>query len=250
MYTTNAYFPSPFDGNYYITYVILQDGTLSPVHFLMTNHGLELVWYQQNIVGTPPTPIKVEVSINNGFSNLVYFQPQSYGTTQQLFCTAVSPQHMVILINSAFQKFEPVEVYDSTLTYQQSNELIPHAAFMQQNPNRMPVNEGTNLPPAIIQALQAVQNGTLPNVNISSNQFGFNLTAEDHQGNRYILEMHTKNGITQKSETTVTNLNDKALRQEQVRQLKAQSMTQVQIANHLGVSQKTISNDLKEMGIS
>lgn len=250
MFTTNAYFPSPYDGNYYLTYVILPDRRLEPVHFLNAAQGLELVWFQQHSVSSPPVSTQVHVSISNGFSNLVYFQPQNYGNAQLLYCTSVSPQHLVLLINTAFQNFEAVEVYDSVLKYQQSQEIISHAAFMRQNPNRMPVNEGSNLPPAIIQALQAVQNGTLPSVNISSNQFGFSLTAEDHAGNRYILEMHTRNGITKKSETTVANCNDKVLRQEQVRLLKAQKMTQVQIANHLGFSQKTISNDLKELELS
>jgi hypothetical protein len=250
MYTTNAYYPSPFDGNYYPAYIYLQDGQLTPIHFIHNQQDLKLVWFQPNAVGQAPIPRPVQVLINKGFSNLVYFQPQMYGNTQLLYCTSVSPQHLVLLMNTDFQQYAPVETFDSQIKYQPSHEVIPHGSYMEQNPNRALVNEGGCLPPQIIQALQAVQSGTLPFVNVNCNQFGFNLTAEDHKGNRYLLEMYSQNGITHKKESTIDNLNDKDLRQKQVQQLKAKKMTQIQIANHLGVSQKTISNDLKELGLS
>jgi HTH domain. len=249
MYTSNAYFPSPIDGNYYPTYIYLQSGQLSPVHFLKKSNGLELVYYPISTLGQVPAPVSAQVSIQNGFSNLVYFQPQQYGQVQQLYCTSVEPRRLTLIVNPEFQQFIPINVYDSKPQYNESTEIIPHAAFMEQNPNRVPVNAGASLPPEITQGLQAVQNGSLTNVSVTSNQYGFQLTAEDHQGNRYILEKHSQNGINSTSETTIETSNDKLVRQQQVKQLRENKMTQSQIANHLGVSQKTISNDIKELGL-
>ncbi|EJV0371514.1 HTH domain-containing protein [Vibrio vulnificus] len=251
MFTSMAYFPSPIDGNYYPTYVQLADGQLAEVHFYNGVNGLELVYYPNAAWGQAPTPISVHVVIQNGNSNLAYYQPQQYGQAQLLYCTSRMHQHLTLMLNTEFQQFVPVNICDSDLLQLQKlpTDIIPHAAYMEQNPNRIPVNVGTNLPPEIIQGLQAVQNGALTNISITSNQQGFHLTAEDHEGNRYVLEKYTKNGISHISETTVDTSTVKMERQLQVKQLRSNKMTQSQIANYLGVSQKTISNDLKELGL-
>lgn len=251
MYTSTAYFPSPVDGNYYPTYVYLDNGQLVEVHFFNSHNGLDLVYFPHTSWGQAPSPISVHLTIQNGNSNLVYFQPNQYGQSQLLYCTSGMHQHLTLMLNSEFQQFEPITVCDSRLLQiqQPSTEVIPYAAYMEPNPNRIPVNSGNSLPTEIIQGLQAVQNGSLTNVSISSNQQGFSLTAEDLEGNRYIIEKYTNNGISHVSQTSVETSNDKLERHVQVKQLRANKMTQSQIANYLGVSQKTISNDLKELGL-
>jgi len=249
MYTTNAYFPSPIDGNYYPTYIYLQNEQLSPVHFWQGSNGLELVYYPATTFGQVSVPLHAPISIQNGFSNLVYFQPQPYGQIQQLYCTSVGQQYLTLIFNPEFQKFIPVNVFDSNVQYSESTEMSPYAAFMQHNPSRIPVNSEISLPPEIIQGVQAIQNGSLTNISVTSNQYGFQLTAEDKKGDRYILKKHSQNGITSKSETIVENSDNKLSRQQQVKQLRKEKMTQNEIANYLGVSQKTISNDIKELGI-
>lgn len=246
MYTTPAYYPSPVDGNYYQTYVTLPNGQLTPVHFLKKPEGLHLVYYPPVSWGSPPNPIDVHISINNTISNIVYYQPQSFGQTQLLYCAG----H--IMCNIEFQKFSPITIGDTGML-QQSNDsksVLPTTPFMEQAPNTVPVPQSTNLPPEIFQGLQAVQDGRLSNVTVNSNQHGFKLTAEDLEGNRIIIEKHNVNGIKHSSETIVEISNIKFDRQTQVKQLRLQNMTQSQIANHLGVSQKTISNDIKELGIN
>lgn len=251
MYTSNAYFPSPIDGNYYPTYIYLTDGRLAEVHFFNTANGLDLIYYPANDFAQAPNPSSVRVDVQNGNSNLVYFQPNQFGQSQLLYCTSNLHQHLTLMLNTHFQQFEPITVCDSGLLQmnQSSTEVIPHAAYMEPTPNRIPVNSGNNLPPEILQGLQAVQNGALTNISITSNQQGFSLTAEDLSGNRYVLEKYSNNGINHINSTTIETSNEKHHRQIQVKQLRLQKMTQSQIANYLGVSQKTISNDLKELGL-
>lgn len=249
MFTTDAYYPSPIDGNYYPTYIFMENGQLTSVHFFNGSNGLQLVYYPNTNWGQVRTPIPVYVLIQNHCSNLIYFQPQQYGQCQLLYCTSTMQQNLTLMLNAEFQNFVPINICDSELRQSNLEETttIPYAAFMEQAPNRIPVKTGANLPPEIIQGLQAVQTGELTNITITSNQYGFNLTAEDRDGNRYVLEKHVKNGINHTSQTTIETSNEKIERQRQVKQLKANKMTQNQIANYLGVSQKTISNDLKEL---
>lgn len=250
MYTSAAYFPSPFDGNYYPTYIHLDNGELTPVHFLNTQKGLQLVWYPRAAIGQLATPQLVQISLNYGQSNLVYFQPQAFGHTQQLYCASNSLRCLTLIMNTRFQEFVPIEVHPNTLESITPQEVIPHAAFMEENPNRLPVNDNLGLPKEVLAALQAVQTGALANVTTNTNRHGFHLTAEDHDGNRYILEKYSQNGITQTNEVKVNTTGIREKRLEQVKQLKAQKLSQTQIANHLGVSQKTVSNDLKELGLN
>lgn len=251
MYTSNAYFPSPIDGNYYPTYIQLSDGQLAPVHFLRTQEGeSNLVIFQPAPFGQAPQFQPVSVYISNGFSNLVYFQPQNFGFNQLLYCPSTSNQHLVLLMNTQLQQFLPVEVYDSIIRLTESVGAISNSMFMKENPYKLPVIDSVALPDEIIRSLQALQIGMLRNVSINSNQFGFSLTAEDNNGDRVVFEKYSRNGITSSNVTRVTPFNEKEHRQEQVRQLRAQKMTQAQIANHLGVSQKTVSNDLRELKLN
>lgn len=249
MYTTNAYYPSPIDGNYYETYILLSNGQLAPVHFIHNQNVLNLVYFPSTAWGQPPIPATVNVMINNGVSNLVYYQPQNFGLSQLLYCTGNMPQNITLMFNPQFRQFHPVNICDSGLlnVIPNSNNTLPSVSFIEQNPNKVPVNINTNIPNEILQGLQAVQNGSLSNVTINSNQHGFNLTAEDQEGNRYLIEKYNVNGIKHTSQTIVDTSSVKQERQIQVKQLRLEKMTQSQIANHLGVSQKTISNDLKEL---
>lgn len=251
MYTTNAYYPSPIDGNFYETYIFLNNGQLTPVHFFQQPNGLSLVYYPLTTWGQAPAPTQVLVSVNNGASNLVYYQPQRFGQTQLLYCTSHMPHHINLMFNPEFQNFIPVNVCDSGLSEVASNssQTLPCASFIEQNPNRLPVHPNSNIPHEIIQGLQAVQNGQFSNISVNSNHHGFHLTAEDQYGNRIIIEKYNLNGIKHTSETVVETTDMKQARQAQVKQLRLAKMTQSQIANHLGVSQKTISNDLRELGL-
>lgn len=253
MYTTQAYYASPIDGNFYHTYIELSNGQLTPVHFLQHTDGLRLVYYPTVVPwGAVPTPTEITVSINNNQSNVVYYQPQNFGQTQLLYCVSSVPGFITLMCNIEFQKFLPITIGDTGMLQQpnNNNSMLPTTPFIEQAPNTMPVPQHVNIPADIYQGLQAVQDGRLANVSVSSNQHGYQLTAEDLEGNRIIIEKHNANGITQSSEAVVETTNSKLKRQSQVKQLRLNNMTQNQIANHLGVSQKTISNDIKELGIS
>ncbi|WP_042150218.1 MULTISPECIES: transcriptional regulator [unclassified Pseudoalteromonas] len=248
MYTTLAYYASPIDGNYYPTYFALPNGQLTPVHFFLDQNGYNLVYFPPVMWGAPPNPTKVNIVINNGFSNIVYYQPQNFGQTQLLYCCGNTPNHITLMCNIEFQRFLPITIGD-TVRPQQNTANLPSTPFMEQNPNPVPVQQSSSIPSEITNALRAVQDGKLSNVSINQDQFGFKLTAEDFEGNRILFERHTKNGIKKTSQTIVDNNTNKLSRQQQVKQLRAEKKTQIQIANHLGVSQKTISNDMKELGI-
>ncbi|MBW3532983.1 hypothetical protein [Shewanella sp. NKUCC06_TVS] len=252
MYTSNAYYPSPIDGNIYPIYVFLANGQLAVVHFFQLPSGLNLVYYAQTNYGQPPVPTPVCVSVNQGVSNLVYFQPQPFGQNQLLYCTSHLDRQIDLMFNSAFQVFLPVSVYDrgELNMMPKANEQPANNYYIDQYPNRLPVNPNTDVPPEIIQGLLAVQNGQLASMDVNTNQYGFYLTAEDNDGNRFVFEKTNINGINTTNQTTVIIGDSKIERQSQVKVLRSRGMTQIQIANHLGVSQKTISNDLKELGLN
>jgi hypothetical protein len=252
MYTDIAYFASPIDGNFYPTYVTLPSGQITSVHFIQTPEGFRLVYYPATYWGGTPTPIDITISLKNRLSNVVYYQPQGFGQTQLLYCNCHEPNALTLMCNNEFQKFLPIRIGDTGMLQQlnHSNSALPSTPFIEQQPNTVPVPQNINIPSDIYQGLQAVQEGRLANVSVKSNQHGYKLTAEDFEGNRIIIEKHSQNGINQSSETVVETTNLKTQRQDQVKQLRLDNMTQNEIANHLGVSQKTISNDIKELGIS
>lgn len=252
MYTTHAYYASPVDGNYYPTYVFLEDGQLVQVHFLRDEESCRLVYYPPVPWGAAPNPIDVIVLIDNHISNIVYYQPQSYGTAQLLYCHSNGANFITLMCNIDFQKFLPTTIYSSKESYHfnENNSEILSSPFLEQSPNRFPVDNHSSIPIEIIKSLEAVQQGFLANTSINTNENGYKLTAEDLEGNRIVIEKYNLNGINYKSETIVDSPDLKAQRQQMVKDLRRKGLSQKDIANHLGVSQKTISNDLRELGMS
>ena len=252
MYTPNAYYPSTVDGNLYETYIQLANGQLAPICFLHVQDSLKLVYYTPGILGHPPVANDVQLIVNNCISNIVYYQPQGLGQTQLLYCVGRADQSITLVCNTAFQQFSPVNFIKSSSAPVLENDVntLLCSSYIEQNPNRRPVQFGGDIPQEILRGLQAVQNGSLRNVMINSNQDGFRLTAEDLEGSRYILEKRKKNDIERTIETIIDPADSKEFRQKQVKQLRLEKKkTQTDIANYLGVSQKTISNDIKELGI-
>jgi hypothetical protein len=242
MYTTFAYYPSPIDGNLYPIYIFIND-QLAPVHFIYINERLALAYYPNSGWSQSPA-ILIQCATHNGYSNLVYYQPKPYGQMELLYCTTSMNGAMQLFINSQYQQFDGITIMPNEIPAT-NNRHLPR--YVEEQVVRMPVHTNPNIPDEIINALQAVQYGQLSNVSLNSNQHGFHLTAEDFTGNRIIIEKYESNGISRKSVTEIDTPNQKAERQTQVLQLRQEGRTQAQIANHLGVSQKTISNDLKEL---
>jgi len=252
MYTTQAYYASPIDGNYYPAYITLSNNQLTPVHFLRDHEKWRLIYYPETIWGAPPNPTDIVVSINNRLANIVYYQPKDFGQTQLLYCSCSVPSYITLMCNIEFQKFLPITIGDTGMLQQlsENNSPLPTTPFIEKSPSTTPVPQSINIPAEIFQGLQALQDGRLANISVNSNQHGYQLTAEDLDGNRIIVEKHNVNGIKNTSETVIESTNSKLSRQTKVKQLRLENMTQRQIANHLGVSQKTISNDIKEIGIN
>jgi DNA-directed RNA polymerase specialized sigma subunit len=96
---------------------------------------------------------------------------------------------------------------------------------------------------AVIQAVNTLQqvNVTIQNIQVKPNQVI--VTGYNPEGTVTIIQQ-SNNGYTSKSLSTyIPSTIEK--RREVVSYLRSQNMTQQDIAQRLGVSQKTISNDLK-----
>ncbi|MCG3811191.1 helix-turn-helix transcriptional regulator [Photobacterium damselae] len=253
MYTSNAYYPSPIDGNLYHIYVGLDNGMLAPVHFIRNGDSLVLTFQTQS--GYNPNYQPITVLVNGNVSNLMYYQPQGYGQNQLLYCTTNFNNSIELICNTDFQQYQSLNFISGSnqvlLPIPSShNNILPSSGYIETMPNCLPVNSNSNMPIEVLQGLQALQNGQLADININMNTNGFNLTAEDMNGDRYVIEKYNMNGIQHESRTRIDSRDTKESRLETVKQLRlVHNMTQNQIANYLGVSQKTVSNDLKDLNI-
>lgn len=235
------------DGNFYPIYVYFANGNLAPVHFVPQGDGLSLVYYNNVGWGQPGSPVPVYYEIDpNGVSNLVYYQPKLYGQMELRYCTTLPDREMQLFSNPELNRFDGILIQRDGVP-KIINDQIRGQALKNNSSFGVPVHRSTNIPEEIMSGLQALQYGKLNGVDIKSNKHGFHLTAEDLDGNRIIIEKHENNGIHRKTVTSVRTEENKSERQVQVAQLRSEGMSQAQIANHLGVSQKTISNDLREI---
>lgn len=89
-----------------------------------------------------------------------------------------------------------------------------------------------------------IQNFGLINFNVSCNHGELTVTGTDQTGNRVRVNSYQGNGFTEGTMSTFQPGSKEARRLEVVR-LRGNGLTQQEIANRLGVSQKTVSNDLK-----
>ena len=89
-----------------------------------------------------------------------------------------------------------------------------------------------------------IQNFGLINFNVSCNNGELTVTGTDQNGKHIRVNSYQGNGFTEGTMSTFQPGGKEARRLEAVR-LRESGLTQQEIANRLGVSQKTISNDLK-----
>lgn len=107
----------------------------------------------------------------------------------------------------------------------------------------------TNVPVEIHNIAQAIAEGCVKNAKMEWSMDGkvvFHADSADGKS-RIILEKRTLEGITLESKTSISQPSDKEERLRRVAALRKQGMTQHEISKYTITSQKTVSNDLKEI---
>lgn len=248
MNTTLAYFRSPADGNLYPTYVYLQEGHVALVHFVRNGSELTMAYYPVSGLNSfPSAPVQIDYQVQNGLSNIVYYQPKLYGQSELLFCTTFDGFKTQLFCNPQAGLFELVIISQGAPGLLPAGSSLKLEWLQEQYAPSLPVQKNPNIPEEILSALQALQYGQLSNVSSNVDKYRLHITAEDSSGDRFVVEKFSNNGITKKTVTEVKSFDNKQERLLKVVQLHNEGLTQMQIANHLGVSQKTVSNDLKEL---
>ncbi len=249
LYTANLYYPSPVDGNIYSIYMHDDTGVLQPI-FIEKNPYDELIhpYYLKNISPLqPPIKCQAEINIHNGIANLCYYQPLANGQVDLLYCT--SPfSDINLLINTHLGQYLSLTLNKVNNNLILLSDQIVENKFIQKNHHPVPANIAA-YPQEIDDVFSAITRGTLKNSKIEYDEYGFTLSANDHQGNIYYFEKKQPYENCQISSLTNYS-NSKKDRLKRVKALRLQHRTQQEISEILNVSQKTISNDLKELNIS
>ncbi|EPN8252971.1 TPA: winged helix-turn-helix transcriptional regulator [Vibrio harveyi] len=110
------------------------------------------------------------------------------------------------------------------------------------------------LPPAKIPSevkdiAEAIATGQVKNAKMEWNEDGsVSFSADSPDGSaRITMQKHEFAGVTQESKTDISKPANKAERLQRVEILKKQGKTQTEIAHFTMTSQKTVSNDIKEL---
>lgn len=251
LYTANLYYPSPVDGNIYLTYMHDDSGVLQPILIENSSHD-ELIrpYYLKNSAPLqPPLKYQAEISVKNGISNLCYYQPRENGQTDLLYCTS-SVSNITLLLNSHLGQYLPVTLnsLDKNSCLIQLPVPIIENKFIQKNHHTIQAYI-TAYPQEIDNIFSAITRGILKSSKIEYDEYGFNISASDFQGNSYFFEKKQSYDNCQISSFTNYS-NSKKDRLKRVKELRLQHRTQQEISEILNVSQKTISNDLKELNMS
>lgn len=119
---------------------------------------------------------------------------------------------------------------------------------MANMPQKIPSD---SLPPMLVQAMEAIQQGNLSNVNIEISReptLRTTLTANSPDGeNRIILTTESYSGVSEVQQTQISKPANKEERLDRVEKLHKEGKTQTEIAKYTMTSQKTVSNDIKEL---
>ncbi|ECK5632010.1 helix-turn-helix domain-containing protein [Vibrio fluvialis] len=89
-----------------------------------------------------------------------------------------------------------------------------------------------------------IQGAGLVNFQVSCSNGELTVTGTNQSGQQVRINQYQGNGYTEGTLSTFQPSNIEA-RQNEARRLRSNGLTQQEIADRLGVSQKTISNDLK-----
>ncbi|HEI2929593.1 TPA: helix-turn-helix domain-containing protein [Escherichia coli] len=113
---------------------------------------------------------------------------------------------------------------------------------MAKPPSAIPLNTPSSCDVSAIPSI--IQQFGLINFNISCNNGELTIMGADQNGTHIRVNSYQGNGFTEGTMSTFQPRGKEARRLEAIR-LRKSGLTQQEIANRLGVSQKTISNDLK-----
>lgn len=249
MNNTLVYYPSKSDGNLYPVYFIMPNGQLTLVQcYHMEPNRLYLGYpSSSNILGQPPAINPITLEINNGVSNLVYYQPLLFGQNQLQYCISDIFQNFVLMIKTDFQTYVPLTFENNAFV---RNQTPSTNHYIDSQPNTLLVNPYINIPQEIAKSIAYLQTGQLDNMDIKMNHNGFQVSADNlTNGERFVFSKTNISGIKTTSLIETVVAETKYTRQMQVKNLRLTGMTQSQIANHLGISQKTVSNDLRDLGM-
>ncbi|MCX7066516.1 MAG: hypothetical protein NTW85_02290 [Methylococcales bacterium] len=110
-------------------------------------------------------------------------------------------------------------------------------------------NYPTKIPKEIKDIVESINNGDFKNAKMEWNDDGsVKFSADSSDGNsRIIMQKHEFSGISQQSKTDITKPLGKEDRLQRVELLHEQGKTQTEISTYTMTSQKTVSNDIKEL---
>ena len=107
----------------------------------------------------------------------------------------------------------------------------------------------TALVPAEIHDIaQAIADGRVKNAKMEWTNGSISFVADSADGTaRFVLEKQEFGGVVSEAKTNIPKPSDKEQRLQRVKVLKEQGKTQVEIAKFTMTSQRTVSNDIKEL---
>ncbi|WP_370280089.1 hypothetical protein [Pontibacterium sp.] len=105
------------------------------------------------------------------------------------------------------------------------------------------------IPTEVKDIADAISSGQVKNAKMEWNNDGSVIfSADSPDGSaRITMQKHEFAGVSQESQVNISKPRNKAERQERVKVLKAQGKTQMEISHYTMTSQKTVSNDIKEL---